>query len=70
VLAKSPAELAGLEAGDIIISVDNKNIEKNMSLAELIALHEVGDRGVLTVLRSGALISLEVTFTDFKDLKY
>lgn len=66
----SPAELAGLESGDIIISVDNKNIDKNTSLAELIALHEVGDKGVLTIMRSGALISLEVTFADFKDLKY
>jgi S1-C subfamily serine protease len=46
----SPAEAAGLQVGDRIISVDRKPIGPKMDLADLIQKHEPGDTVMLEVL--------------------
>ena len=45
----SPAEKAGLEAGDTILSVDGETFKGNQDLADIIAGHEPGDTVTLEV---------------------
>lgn len=54
VLANSPAENAGLLTGDIIISVNGKNIESPTSLQSIIQKYE-GDKPLAILLRRGEL---------------
>jgi len=55
---------AGLEAGDIIIAVDDKAMDQERDLRALIASHEPGDEVEITLVRPGddpQLLNLEVT---------
>ena len=51
----SPADLAGLQAGDVIVAVDGQALdpEGEPDLAEVIAAHEPGDTVTLEVSRPG-----------------
>ena len=49
----SPAEKAGLKAGDVIIKADNKDITTMKELNELKELHQIGDTMTLVVNRNG-----------------
>lgn len=65
-----PADEAGVEAGDIIIGVDNKVMEEDDDLSELVRRHEPGDEVVLTVLRRGEeteIMEIEVTLGRGRD---
>jgi len=53
VIKDSPADLAGIEAGDTIISVDKEDISTESSLAELIKAHKPGDKVKLVISRDG-----------------
>ncbi|NBW77398.1 MAG: DegQ family serine endoprotease [Betaproteobacteria bacterium] len=57
----SPAEKAGIEAGDIIIKIDGKTIEKSSDLPRLVGNTKPGTRSTLTVFRRGATKDLIVT---------
>ncbi len=46
-----PAEKAGLEAGDVIVKIDGKKVENNMSLREVLATKKAGDKVELSVKR-------------------
>ena len=50
VMPDSPAESAGLQIGDLILSVDQKPVGLKGDLAELIQNHEPGDMVVLEIL--------------------
>jgi len=43
----APAELAGLEVGDVIVSVDDKAVETPSSLTSILHAHRPGDRVVV-----------------------
>jgi carboxyl-terminal processing protease len=60
----TPAQLAGVESGDLIVKIDNKPV-KGMSLNEAVNLMrgEVGTSISLTIIRSGADKPLELTLT-------
>jgi len=45
----TPAESAGLQAGDLILAVDGEEIDEPKGLKEAIAIYEPGDRVTLTV---------------------
>ncbi|PHM21391.1 MAG: serine peptidase [Curvibacter sp. PD_MW3] len=57
----SPAEKAGVEAGDIIIKFDGKAIEKSTDLPRLVGNIKPGTRSTLTVFRRGSTKDLSVT---------
>ncbi|MBE6924772.1 MAG: PDZ domain-containing protein [Ruminococcaceae bacterium] len=54
-----PAQKAGLQKGDIVTKIDGKEITGANDLVDTVALHEVGDKLMLTVYRAGQ--TLEVT---------
>jgi hypothetical protein len=59
-----PADEAGLEIGDIVIAVDNKAMDQDRDLADLIGSYDPGDAVVLTIVRQNddtELMELEVT---------
>jgi S1-C subfamily serine protease len=61
VVEGSPADRAGLEEGDIITSVNGQRIDATNSLDEVLTAFEPGQELVLTVLRDGKTLDLNVT---------
>ena len=62
----TPAEKAGLEAGDIITKVDGKPVERSVDLPRIIGATKPGSRLPLTVLRKGSLKELVVTVAELE----
>jgi len=58
VVEGTPAEEAGLKAGDIIIKVDGEDINEKNTLAQAIRKHKVGDSLRLTIDRNGRQLEL------------
>lgn len=52
-LVYSSAEQAGIEAGDIIVSVNNKQVEDSNDLQETLKFAKIGDTLDVTVFRNG-----------------
>ena len=63
----TPAAKSGLEAGDVIIAVDNKAVEDNQSLTTRIGLMPPGTKIDLTVLRDGKKRNVSITLAQFPD---
>jgi len=57
---KSPADKAGIRAGDIILEFDGKKVYNMRSLPKLVAQTEVGKKVVLKIWRNQKLISKKV----------
>ncbi|MEJ2744039.1 MAG: PDZ domain-containing protein, partial [Gammaproteobacteria bacterium] len=53
VVAKSPAEKAGINAGDVVIAVDGQTVESTGKLRSVIGTKSIGERVRLTLLREG-----------------
>ncbi len=60
----SPADKAGIEAGDIIIKFDGKTIERHNDLPRLVGNIKPGTRSSLTVFRRGSTKDLVVTIAE------
>jgi len=58
----SPAEKAGLRAGDIITDIGADKISADLSYTNALLHHQPGERATLKVWRNGKTISLDVTF--------
>ena len=67
IISGSPAESAGLKAGDIILAVDDYKIGANSSLGTLLGEHTVGDTVKLTVLRGDTEKTLELTLAEYAE---
>ena len=61
-----PAEKAGIEAGDIIVKVNGKAVEKSGDLPRIIGNTEPGSKAGLQVFRRGATRDLQVTVAEFE----
>jgi serine protease Do len=61
-----PAEKAGIEAGDIIVKVDGKAVDKSVDLPRIIGATKPGSRSSLQVFRRGATRDLQVTVAEFE----
>jgi serine protease Do len=64
ITAKSPAQQAGLQVGDIILQFKGIPIENDDHLVDLVALTEVGREVELLVLRNRETIRVKVTVAD------
>ena len=65
----SPAEKAGIEAGDIITRFDGKAIDKASDLPRLVGNTKPGSRVNLTVFRRGASKDLNITVAEVQPEK-
>lgn len=62
----SPAEIAGLKAGDVITQINNTKITQATQVKTVISLLRVGGEATLTVKRNGKDITLHAVVTDIK----
>lgn len=60
ILERSPAEKAGLRPGDIVVSFDGKNIKNTQDLIRNVLKKDIGDVGVLEVIRNKKLYPITV----------
>jgi len=62
-----PAAKAGVEAGDIIVKVDNRDVRASNDLPRIITSVRPGTKVTLTVWRKGATRDIAVTVAEMKD---
>jgi len=60
VIRNSPAERAGIRAGDILVAIDDKNIDSWSSMLETVANLPPGKVVLTRLVRNGAAINLQV----------
>lgn len=63
VIPSSPAQEAGLRAGDIILAIDGEEIQSGDDLADIVRAKQQGEKLDLTIFRPGDEDSHEVTVT-------
>ena len=63
VVSGTPADNAGLRAGDAIIAVDGRSIDGSLSLVAQVRERTVGDKVTLKVVRDGQSKDISVTLT-------
>jgi S1-C subfamily serine protease len=61
VFPNSPAEKAGLKAGDIVTAIDGNTVTADKDLSQAMLEHSPGDTVVLTILRDGQTMTVDVT---------
>ena len=64
--AGSPAEKAGVEAGDIITRFDGKPIDKASDLPRMVGNSKPGSRSTMTVFRRGQTRDLSITIAELE----
>ncbi len=62
----SPADKAGVEAGDIIVRFDGKSIDKASDLPRMVGNTKPGTRSTVTVFRRGQQRDLHVTIAELE----
>jgi S1-C subfamily serine protease len=67
VVAGSPAAAAGLRRGDIVVSVDGKNVVTATAIQQLMVEDAIARRIEMTVWRNGALVDVFVTPRELAD---
>jgi S1-C subfamily serine protease len=67
VVAGSPAAQAGLRSGDIVLSVDGKNVVTATAIQQLMVEDAIARRIEMTVWRNGALVDVFVTPRELAD---
>lgn len=61
VVSGSPADRAGLQAGDVIKKVNGSNVTTSQGLTSLLNKHKPGDTVTLSIIRSGKTLTIKVT---------
>jgi len=67
VLPDSPAAASGLEAGDVIVEFNGREVPTSGSLPPMVGRRPVGETVELTVVRSGERQTLEVTLEELPE---
>jgi serine protease Do len=65
----SPAEQAGIEAGDVILKIDGKEVGRSIDLSSRVADLKPGTRAKLEIWRKGAQREIAVTVGEMKGPK-
>jgi serine protease Do len=65
----APADKAGLEAGDVILKIDGKPIEKSVDLPRLVGNTPPGTKSTLTVFRRGSTKELSIVIAELEPEK-
>lgn len=68
VFPKSPAEKAGLQGGDIVIRVGDKDVKNLTELRDTIFAYEPGDEVRLTVRRGSETFEAKITLGNFQQM--
>ncbi|HEV2895620.1 MAG TPA: trypsin-like peptidase domain-containing protein, partial [Actinomycetota bacterium] len=63
VASGSPADRAGLRAGDLVVAIDGQAIQEFSELAARIRAHKPGDKATLKVIRDGNETTISATLT-------
>ncbi|MDQ2779609.1 MAG: Do family serine endopeptidase [Pseudomonadota bacterium] len=61
-----PADKGGIEAGDIIVKVDGRAVEKSGDLPRIVGGIKPGSKSALQVFRRGSLKDISVTVAEFE----
>ena len=69
VIKDSPASSAGIKAGDVILSFDEKKVEGMRSLPKIVAETRVGKEAKVEIWRSGKLLNLRVAVGELEEDK-
>lgn len=67
VVADSPAEKAGIQADDIIIKMDGKEVNEDSTLADIISKKKAGDAVDIETWRNATTKKLSVTLSEFSE---
>src|SRR5690606_17757782 len=59
VVEGSPADKAGIRAGDIVVKIDNEYIENMNRLKRVLYRYKIGDRANVTIVRDGRYIDVD-----------
>lgn len=62
----SCAQAAGIQAGDIITKVDDKDVENYSDLKSAVRRYSAGDTAEITLYRAGESMTLSITFDEAK----
>lgn len=63
VVTDSPADKAGIQKGDIIVTIDGKKLDQDKELSNVISSKKVGDTIAITLWRDGNTKDLQVTLS-------
>lgn len=63
VVEGSPADKAGIRAGDIVVKIDNEYIENMNRLKRVLYRYKIGDRANVTIVRDGRYIDVDLFFS-------
>ncbi len=63
----SPAEKAGLKAGDVITAIDGEDVEDSEDISEIISEHKKGDNVNIIVVRNNRRVRVTAELDETKD---
>ena len=66
-MTTSPAHLAGLQPGDVIVSLDHTPVEDVGDLQRLLTEDRIGRAGTIGIVRDEKLIERSVTYAELPD---
>jgi serine protease Do len=66
VVPESPAAVAGIKEGDIILSINEKTLDQDHPIQDFLENSNVGDEIILAILRDGKELSVNLTLTERK----
>jgi len=64
VVSGSPADVAGLRTGDVVVRIDNKAVDSAAQLGSVVRQYRPGDKVTVVVNRDGTELSVEATLSE------